>query len=120
MRGPIFIPFIALLLSNFACGQTVPSVSADGIAIHNLLEQYAKAVNTEDLKLLSEIWSQSPDVSFICPLGEEHGFEAIEQHVFEKVMGGMFSARDLTMHHVAIYVNSTGNSTPHCGRTARR
>jgi hypothetical protein len=57
---------------------------------------------------LAQIWSHSPDVSFIYPLGEEHGFDLIERHVFEKVMGGMFSARDLKMHDVAIYVN--GNS----------
>jgi hypothetical protein len=38
-------------------------------------------------------------------LGEEHGFEAIEQHVFQNVVGGMFSARDLKLHDVAIYVN---------------
>jgi ketosteroid isomerase-like protein len=42
---------------------------------------------------------------FIYPLGEEHGFDAIERNVFEKVMGGMFSTRDLKMHDVAIYVN---------------
>jgi ketosteroid isomerase-like protein len=46
-----------------------------------------------------------PDVSFIYRLGEEHGFAAIEQHVFEKVIGGMFSARDLKIHDVTIYVN---------------
>jgi len=47
----------------------------------------------------------SPDVSFIDPLGEEHGFDAIEQHVFQNVMGGMFSARELKVHDVIIYVN---------------
>jgi ketosteroid isomerase-like protein len=41
-------------------------------------------------------------------LGEERGFNAIQQHVFQNVMGGMFSERDLEMHDVAIYVN--GNS----------
>ena len=38
-------------------------------------------------------WSHSPEVSFINQLGEEHGFDAIQQNVFEKVMGGMFSAQ---------------------------
>jgi hypothetical protein len=40
-----------------------------------------------DLKLLAQIWSHSSDLSFIYPLGEEHGFDAIEQNVFEKGMG---------------------------------
>jgi hypothetical protein len=49
--------------------------------------------------------SHSPEISFIYPLGEEHGLDAIEQHVFQNVMGGMFSVRDLETHGVAIHVN---------------
>ena len=47
-------------------------------------------IRAVDLKLLDQIWSHAPDVSFIYPLGEERGFAAIEQNVFEKAMGGMF------------------------------
>lgn len=98
---------IALLLPTCACGQTAPNTAtaaADNLAVHRLLDQYAKAVDTVDLKLLAQIWSHSPDVSFIYPLGEEHGFDAIEHNVFEKVIGGVFSARDIKMHDVMIYV----------------
>jgi ketosteroid isomerase-like protein len=105
MRAQILIAAVVLLFPAFGCGQVVASASADSKAIHDLLGRYAKAVDTVDLKLLAQIWSHAPDVSFIYPLGEEHGFDAIEQNVFEKVMGGMFSARDLTMHDVMIYVN---------------
>jgi ketosteroid isomerase-like protein len=38
-------------------------------------------------------------------MGEERGFDAIEQHVFQDLMGGMFSARDLETHDVAIHVD---------------
>jgi ketosteroid isomerase-like protein len=108
MRARILIAAFAFLFPVFASSQAAPdaaAAAADNLAIHQLLGQYAKAVDTVDLKLIAQIWSHSPDVSFIYPLGDEHGFDAIEQHVFEKVMGGMFSARDLTMHDVAIYVN---------------
>jgi hypothetical protein len=105
MRALILTAAVALLLPTCACGQAGVSASADSTAIHDLLGQYAKAVDSVDLKLLAEIWSHSPDVSFIYPLGEEHGFEAIEQHVFQNVMGGMFSARDLKLHDVVVYVN---------------
>ncbi|HEY2471375.1 MAG TPA: nuclear transport factor 2 family protein [Terracidiphilus sp.] len=111
MRARILIAAIALLGPICACGQTAPdaaAAAADNLAIHRLLDQYAQAVDTVDLKLLAEIWSHSPDVSFIYPLGEEHGFDAIERHVFVKVMGGMFSARELKTHDVMVYVN--GNS----------
>ena len=77
-------------------------------AIRQLVARYLKAVDTLDFKLLSQIWSQSSDVSFIYPLGEERGFGAIEQHVFRDVMGGMFSARDLQTRGVTVHVN--GNS----------
>lgn len=73
--------------------------------IRQLLERYLKAVDTVDLNLLSEIWSHSSESSFIYPLGEEHGFDAIEQHVFQNVMGGMFSARDLQTRDVTVHVN---------------
>jgi ketosteroid isomerase-like protein len=74
-------------------------------AIRQLIERYTTAVDTVDLSLLSQIWSHSPGVSFIYPLGEEHGVDAIEQHVFKNVMGGMFSARDLKTYGVAVHVN---------------
>ena len=108
MRARFLLATIALSLPACASGQAAPDpavAAADNVAIHRLLDRYAQAVDSVDLTLLGQIWSHSSDVSFIYPLGEEHGFDAIEQNVFEKVMGGMFSARDLKMHDVAIYVN---------------
>jgi uncharacterized protein (TIGR02246 family) len=100
------ILFAAILfISSCAIAQTETGPATDVEAIHKLINQYTKAVDTVDLKLLSEIWSHSPDVSFIYPLGEEHGFDAIEQHVFQNVMGGMFSARDLKTNEMAIHAN---------------
>lgn len=66
---------------------------------------HAVAAKPRILLLLAQIWSHSSDVSFIYPLGEARGFDAIEQNVFEKVMDGMFSSRDLKTHDVMIYVN---------------
>jgi ketosteroid isomerase-like protein len=105
MVARILFAAILSLMPAYAAAQTDSAPGHDIAAIHYLIEQYAKAVDTVDLNLLSEIWSHSPEVSFIYPLGEEHGFDAIEQHVFKNVMGGMFSTRDLEMHDVVIYVN---------------
>jgi ketosteroid isomerase-like protein len=96
---------IAFLIPACVSAETDTGPAPDVEAIHHLIDRYAKAVDTVDLNLLSQIWSHSPEVSFIYPLGEEHGFDAIEQHVFKNVMGGMFSARDLETHGVAIHVN---------------
>jgi ketosteroid isomerase-like protein len=77
----------------------------DVVAIHHLQDEYAHAVDAVDLDLLGRIWSHGPEVTFIYPLGEERGYDAIAQNVFTKVMGGMFSARDLEIHDASVHVN---------------
>jgi ketosteroid isomerase-like protein len=96
---------IVCLLPVCADAQTDTGPESDVAAVHHLIEQYAKAVDTVDMNLLSQVWSHSPEVSFIYPLGEERGFDAIEQHVFQNVMGGMFSVRDLATRDVEVHVN---------------
>ena len=114
MGTRILIAAALCLMPAYAAAQNGPGPGGDVLAIHHLIEQYTKAVDTVDLNLLSEIWSHSPEVSFIYPLGEEHGFDAIEQHVFQNVMGGMFSKRDLQTRGMTIYVNGdTGWSEFH-------
>ena len=105
MPTRILVFAIFFLVSTYAEAQTDTGPASDVSAIHHLIEQYAKAVDTVDLNLLSQIWSHSPEVSFIYPLGEERGFDAIQQHVFQEVMGGMFTARDLKPEGAAIHVN---------------
>jgi ketosteroid isomerase-like protein len=107
MLGPTLVVAIAFLIPACAAAQEDTGPATDVEAIHHVIERYAKAVDTVDLNLLSQIWSHSPEVSFIYPLGEEHGFDAIEQHVFKNVMGGMFSARDLETHGGAVHVNGS-------------
>jgi ketosteroid isomerase-like protein len=105
MLTRILLAAIFCLTSACAVAQTDTGAAPDVEAIHKLLNQYTKAIDTVDLELLSKIWSHSPEVSFIYPLGEEHGFDAIKQHVFQDVMGGMFSTRDLETNNVAIHVS---------------
>ncbi len=62
--------------------QTDTALGSDIASFHQLIEQYAKAVDTVDLNLISQIWSHSPEVSFIYPLGEEHGFDASSSRSF--------------------------------------
>src|ERR1700723_3515290 len=105
MLPRILLAAIAFLVPALVAVQADTGPASDVDAIHYLIERYAKAVDTVDLNLLSQIWSDSPEVSFIYPLGEEHGFDAIEQQVFQNVMGGMFSARDLETRGIAIHVS---------------
>jgi ketosteroid isomerase-like protein len=93
------------LIPTAAFAQSDTGPPPDIAAIHRLIGKYTEAVDKVDPELLSDIWSHSPEVSFIYPLGEERGFDAIEQHVFQQVMGGMFSTRDLQPQGIIIHVN---------------
>jgi ketosteroid isomerase-like protein len=99
--------FVAVVLFAFV---RVPVKADTGPAsditqIRHLVERYVQAVDTVDLSVLAQVWSHSPSVSFIYPLGEEHGFEAIQKHVFQDAMGGMFSTRDLQTRSLTVHVN---------------
>jgi len=72
--------------------------------IKNLIAKYAKSVSDADTDLASQIWWNSPEASFIHPLGHEQGFQQIKQNVYTRLMGGMFSERKLSVHDVAVQV----------------
>src|SRR5437879_5523754 len=78
--------------------------STDIAYIGNLIEKYAKSVDGADTNLAAQVWLDSPDVSFIHPLGHEHGFEQIKQNVYTRLMGETFSERKLSVHDVSIHV----------------
>lgn len=105
MFARILLVAVAFLIPAWVADQKDNGPASGVEAIHHLIERYTKAVDAIDLNLLSQIWPHSPEVPFIYPLGEEHGFDAIEEHVFRNVTGNMFSARDLETHGVAVHVN---------------
>ncbi len=78
--------------------------SSDSSAIRSLIEKYAKSVDAADTALAAEVWLDSPEVSFIHPLGHEHGFEQIKQNVYMRLMGETFSERKLSVHDVSVHV----------------
>jgi ketosteroid isomerase-like protein len=93
-----------------ALGQSRPaSASADQAEataeIKGMIAKYAEAVNREpvDLDLAGQVWSQSPDVSFIFPLGEEHGWAEIKQKFYQDIMEARFSERTLTPRDIQVH-----------------
>jgi len=85
-----------------------PESPADVADIRSLIDKYAKSIDAADTTLAAEVWLDSPDVSFIHPLGHEHGFEQIKQNVYQHLMGETFSERKLSVHDVSIH--TYGNS----------
>jgi len=72
--------------------------------IKSLIAKYAKSVSEADTNLASQVWWDSPEATFIHPLGHEHGFEQIKQNVYKRLMGETFSERKLSVHDVAVQV----------------
>ncbi len=77
---------------------------ADRQQIQGLIEKYAQSIDAADTTLAAEVWSQSPDVSFIHPQGHEHGFDQVRQNIYGRAMGEPFSERKLSVKDVAIHV----------------
>jgi ketosteroid isomerase-like protein len=71
--------------------------------INGLITRYAQSVDAADTKLASEIWAISADVSFIHPLGHEHGWEAVKTNVYTKLMGEIFSERKLAVKDIVVH-----------------
>jgi len=71
--------------------------------IRQIIANYAAAVDAADVKLAGRIWDNSPDVSFIHPLGQAHGCGEVKGF-FTDVMGGMFSDRKLTPRDIKVHV----------------
>jgi ketosteroid isomerase-like protein len=94
---------LAAALSFELAGQN-SGPQADIDSIRSLIAEYAHAVDTADVELVKQIWSSSPDVSFIHPMGHEHGIDQISQNVFRHLMGETFSERKLSVKGVSIHV----------------
>lgn len=94
----IVLPYCAALAVSAA------ETGTDEYQIRHLIDMYATCIDRADTNIADQIWSNAPEVSFIHPLGEEHGRAQIEQNVIRKLMGGAFSERKLSVHDVGIHV----------------
>lgn len=63
--------------------------------IRTLVDTYMQSIDDADATLGATVWSTTPDVSFIEPLGHEHGWDEIASVVYGKLMGQTFTKRTL-------------------------
>jgi ketosteroid isomerase-like protein len=82
-----------------------PAEADENEAIRQLIAKYTKSIDDADTMLASLIWMNSPEVSFIHPLGHVHGFEQIKKDVYEQLMGGTFSERTLAARDIVVHVH---------------
>jgi ketosteroid isomerase-like protein len=111
MKQPLrsFLAFKTVMLlvlmwsvtGRFAAAQLARS---DEQQIRELQKTYVDSVDRVDLALAAQIWSHDPGVTFIHPLGTDHGFEQISSDIYLGIMGKLFSERDLVLHEPAIHI----------------
>ncbi len=77
--------------------------AADIEQIQQLQKRYVASIDGADLALVDQVWSHSPEVIFVEPLGTEHGLLQVEGFVRD-TFGKMFSKRDLQLENPSIHV----------------
>jgi len=78
--------------------------AADRKQIRSLIAKYTQSIDAADVNLAAAVWQDSPDVSFIHPLGHEHGFTEIKKNVYQHLMGDTFSERKLSARDISVHV----------------
>jgi ketosteroid isomerase-like protein len=74
------------------------------LQIKDLLQRYATSIDQANVALASDTWSHDADATFIYPLGTEVGYDNITLHIYQRLMGGYFSQRQLLIHNPTIHV----------------
>ena len=77
--------------------------SADLQHIQRLQKLYVASIDQADLALVDQVWSHSPGVIFVEPLGTERGLHQVEAFVRD-TFGKTFSKRDLLLENPSIHV----------------
>jgi ketosteroid isomerase-like protein len=105
-----WLPTAALALqlggASATVGEGAARADADAL-IRSQIATYAEAVGAADPTLAATVWANTPEVSFIHPLGHEHGWDAIKVNVFQRLMGETFSERKLTVKDIGVHVYGT-------------
>ena len=104
--NPLFAAALVALGCKFAAHSAFAQTKVETASIAEiraLQRDYVTSINEADTSIVDRIWSHSPEVIFIEPLGTEHGIEQVKGFV-ANTFGKMFSKRDLNLETPAIHV----------------
>ena len=105
MRFTRIVVLFAAIVSVSAPVISQAPAGSDTQAIERLISDYAKSVSLADTALAERLWQNADSVTFIHPLGHERGWPAIKKNVYETLMGGLFSVRDLKIERPSVHVS---------------
>ena len=74
--------------------------------VQQVFEKYLESVRTADLKLASQVWLQSQDVSVVVPFGRFKGWEGVRDNLYLNFLQKAFTERSLRPDNLAITVSS--------------
>lgn len=92
--------FAVLLLAGAvrAEGGSTMQQEAEKNAVLAQIERYRDSIiHADNPALAEEVWSLTPDATFVHPRGHERGWEAIKKNFYGKTMGATFSTRALKL-----------------------
>jgi len=95
---------ILLSISMALVAASAAAEDSDAQAIRRLIATYATSIDRADTEMADQLFSDGPEVTFIHPLGEEHGREQVKADLYRNLMGQTFSERKLTPGNVAVQV----------------
>ena len=56
--------------------------SQDRSAIEQVFDKYLQSINTGDIALAAQVWSQSPDLLVVTPIGRFKGWESVQRDIY--------------------------------------
>jgi len=92
------------VLSLPACTRA-PAIDQDRANVQQLLEKYLESIKTADTKLASEVWSQSPDIVVVTPLGRFQGWENVRENLYVNFLQKVFAERTLQPSNLTMHVD---------------
>ena len=98
--------FLVLILS----GTGVKAQSAaDSTAIHQLVNDYVRTINTGDAELVNRIWMHDDHVSFIGPMGRFSTYNEIRDNFVIGIFATKFT--DKNLRETSLRMNFTSPET---------
>lgn len=92
---------VSFLLSACSRGSDADQGKKD---VQQVFEKYLESVRTADLRLASQVWSQSPDISAVTPFGRFKGWESVRDGLYVNFLQKAFAERRLRPDNLAITV----------------
>jgi len=81
-----------------------PDIDQDKRSVQQVLEKYLQSVKTADVKLASEVWLQSPDISVVTPFGRSQGWDNVRDNLYVNFLQKSFAERSLQPSNLTIHV----------------